>query len=502
MQAFTTSSSSARLLQPLTSSGLAAYKKKLAKGAAQFIDDHGFAGKANTLLPMPGAKGIDTVLFGLGGDEGATDPFVWAAAAKAPKGTYKLPDLDDDVAFAACLGWALASYSFSTYKADKPKSDRKLVWPKNVDKKEVERLFDAISLGRDLINTPANDMGPAELEGTARKLARQHKANMSVITGTQLEKKNFPAVYAVGKGSDRAPRLIDIRWGNPKHKKLTLVGKGVCFDTGGYNLKPGGSMLLMKKDMGGAAKTLALAHLVMSKKLPVRLRVLVPAVENSVSGGAMRPSDVIQSRKGLTIEVGNTDAEGRLILCDALTEACREKPDLLLDFATLTGAARVALGTEMPAVFSTSDEWADAVLHKSVELNDPLWRMPLFQPYKRKLKSAIADTNNIASGSYGGAITAALFLQQFVDDDVNWAHEDLMAYNIDSRPGRPKGGEVMGIRATYAALCERYGTSSKARGPKSPAKKTAKKTASKKAAAKKKAPSKKKSTSRKKPSAK
>ncbi|MCP4500227.1 MAG: leucyl aminopeptidase family protein [Deltaproteobacteria bacterium] len=493
MDAFVTAARNSRTLLALSPAQLGPLKKKIGKSLAAFVEDQGFSAKAGTMLSLPGEKGIDVVLFGIGDDkENHANPFFWASAGRVPQATYSLhlDNDDEDVFFAAALGWALSTYRFSRYKKNNAKTS-KLVWPNGVDKKEIQRLFEAISLGRDLVTTPANNMGPAELEFETKKLAKQHQAKVTTITGKDLLKKNYPAIYEVGKGSARAPRLLDLKWGNAKHKKLTLVGKGVCFDTGGYSMKSGAGMLLMKKDMGGAAMVLALAHLVMDAKLPVRLRVLIPAVENSVSDRAMRPSDVIDSRKGLTIEVGNTDAEGRLVLCDALCEASREKPDLLLDFATLTGAARVALGTDMPALFTNSDEWAEQILEQSDVVKDPIWRMPLFAPYKRKLRSEIADTNNIASGSYGGAITAALFLELFVDDGTPWAHVDLMAYNLENRPGRPKGGEVMAVRAAFAALRKRYAkpTSSTSKSitakKAAPAKKTPKKATAKSATAKK-----------------
>lgn len=275
-------------------------------------------------------------------------------------------------------------------------------------------------------------------------------------------KCNYLVVYAVGRASAQAPRLIDFTWGNARHPKLTLVGKGVCFDTGGLDLKPSGNMLLMKKDMGGAATVLGLAHVLMSQKLPVRLRVLIPAVENSVSSNAVRPLDVLSTRKGLTVEVGNTDAEGRLILADALTEAESEKPDLVIDIATLTGAARVALGTKLPALFCTSDEFANALLAAGERTSDPFWRMPLYAPYKKTLTSTVADLTNLPSGPYGGAIAAALFLQHFLGRDTKWVHIDTMAYNQSAAPGRPVGGEALGLRALAAALSERYAKESPA----------------------------------------
>ena len=363
--------------------------------------------------------------------------------------------LPEDEADVAALGFGLACYRFERYK----KRDRglpTLVWPTGADKADVTRQLEATFLGRDLVNTPAEDMGPTALAEAARKLARQHGARCTVTVGDKLLEKNYPTIHTVGRAAADAPRLIDLRWGRPSDPKVTLVGKGVCFDSGGLDIKPAGGMLLMKKDMGGAAIVLGLAHAIMSAGLRVRLRVLVPAVENAISGNAFRPLDVIRTRKGITVEVGNTDAEGRLILCDALAEASSERPELLLDYATLTGAARVALGTELPALFSSSDAWADELIDAGREVHDPYWRMPLHRPYRRQLESRVADMSNVG-GSYGGAITAALFLAAFVDPEVAWSHVDVMAWNLDNQPGRPAGGEPMGLRAAYEALARRYG---------------------------------------------
>jgi leucyl aminopeptidase len=317
----------------------------------------------------------------------------------------------------------------------------------------VRRIAEATALARDLINTPASDMGPAELVQAVRDAGRAHDAKVNVIEGDALLRRNFPTIHAVGRASARAPRLADLRWG-ARGPRVTLVGKGVCFDSGGLDLKSSSNMKLMKKDMGGAAQVLGLATMVMDAKLPVRLRVLIPAVENSVSGNAMRPLDVITTRKGLTVEVGNTDAEGRLILCDALAEADRDKPDLIVDCATLTGSARVALGTELPALFSSDDGLAARLLEIGLREQDPLWRLPLHGPYRSQLDSKIADLNNVSESSYGGAITAALFLQSFVSKDTPWMHIDMMGWNLRARPGRPVGGEVMGMRALYALIEE------------------------------------------------
>jgi leucyl aminopeptidase len=331
----------------------------------------------------------------------------------------------------------------------------KLRAPNGVDAKELSAQVEAVTLARDLINTPSNDLGPAELEAAARKVAKAHRAKFTSISGPKLA-KGFPLVQAVGGGSARAPRLIDFTWGNPKHPKVTLVGKGVCFDTGGLDIKSDAGMLNMKKDMGGAATALALAHMIMSARLPVRLRVIIPAVENSISGTSFRPRDIFRARNGLTVEIGNTDAEGRLILADALALADEEKPELILDFATLTGAARVALGPEVPPFFTDDDQIAlDIARHGAAE-NDPLWRLPLWRPYEAMLNSSVADTNNVGGG-HAGAITAALFLRKFVGQTKAWVHFDVFAWTASAKPGRPEGGELMSARGLYALLNERYG---------------------------------------------
>ncbi len=377
-----------------------------------------------------------------------------------PARTYVLTaEYEAALADEVALGWALGTYHFARYKSSNH-ALATLVWPRHADRARVSRLAEGIALCRDLITTPASDMGPAELAAAAKGLAQRHGGKFSVIVGDQLLKRNYPAVHAVGRASARAPRLIDFTWGNPRHPKLTLVGKGVCFDTGGLDLKPSANMLLMKKDMGGAATVLGLAHVLMSQKLPVRLRVLIPAVENSVSSNAFRPLDVLSMRKGITVEVGNTDAEGRLILADALTEADSETPDLIIDIATLTGAARVALGTKLPALFCTSDDLASALLAAGERTSDPFWRMPLYAPYKKMLTSTVADLTNLPSGPYGGAIAAALFLQHFVARGTNWVHIDTMAYNQTAAPGRPVGGEALGLRALADALSQRYSNAS------------------------------------------
>ena len=359
----------------------------------------------------------------------------------------------------AVLAWLMGGYRFDRYKktvARQTKAGARLLLPKGVDGDEIGRIAQALFLARDLVNTPANDMGPADLEKVARGLARTHGAKIAVTSGAALS-KGYPLIAAVGQGSPRSPRLIDLTWGRPKAPRVTLVGKGVCFDTGGLDLKPSAAMLTMKKDMGGAACVLAVADMVMGAKLNLRLRVLIPAVENAVSGSAMRPGDVFASRKGLTVEIGNTDAEGRLVLADALADADDQTPDLLLDVATLTGAARAATGMELPPFFTDDEKLAAGLMRHGMAVQDPLWRLPLWRGYEDTLKSRVADLNNNPAYMYAGAITAALFLNRFVTRTTSWAHLDIPAWTDRPRPGRPIGGEANGARAIYALLKERYG---------------------------------------------
>src|SRR5271170_6497589 len=329
------------------------------------------------------------------------------------------------------LGWALGTYAFTRYHA-KTRNAAALVWPERADRGRVERLARAVFLARDLVNTPAGDLGPEELAAAAVQVAERAGACHRVIVGDDLLAENYPTIHAVGRASTRAPRLVDMVWGEPSAPKVTLVGKGVCFDSGGLDLKTAAGMRMMKKDMAGAAIVLGLAQAIMDAKLPVRLRVLLPCVENSVSGNAMRPMDIVRTRKGLTVEIGNTDAEGRLILCDALAEASTEKPALLIDMATLTGAARVALGPELAALFCNNEGLAQGLLDAAQTEEDPMWRMPLWRPYRKMIDSKIADLNNVSESPHAGAITAALYLQEFVDPGIPWAHFDVMAWNPQS----------------------------------------------------------------------
>ncbi|MBF5093383.1 leucyl aminopeptidase family protein [Azospirillum sp. INR13] len=444
-------------LTPVTKAGLPDWLAAQSPATASWVKAVGFTGEAGSTVFLPGPDGgVAHVLAGVS----AVDD-LWAFAglpASLPAGSYKIDAaLDARAATRAALGWALGSYRFSRYKKPPEKGFANLVWPAEADRGEVERAATATWLVRDLVNTPACDMGPAELAQAAQDLAAEFDAAVEVIIGQDLLDRDYPAIHAVGRASPRAPRLIDLRWGNPNHRKVTIVGKGVCFDTGGLDLKPSSGMLMMKKDMGGAAHALALGRMIMMAGLPVRLRVLVPAVENVVSGDSFKPLDVLKTRKGLTVEVGNTDAEGRLILCDALAEADSEKPELLIDFATLTGAARVALGPDLPALMCNDDALANDLTEAGSAVDDPMWRLPLWAPYRKGLDSKVADINNVTTNGFAGAITAGLFLQEFVSKDTPWAHLDTYAWNGSARPGRPEGGEALGLRAAYAVIAKRFG---------------------------------------------
>ena len=355
------------------------------------------------------------------------------------------------------LGWALGTYSFDLYRKKKKEGEARLVWPKGADRALVERLAGAVCLARDLINTPASDLGPAELADAAMQVAESIGAQHRVIAGDALLAENYPTIHAVGRASTRAPRLVDISWGDDGAPKVTLVGKGVCFDTGGLDLKTASGMKMMKKDMGGAAIMLGLAQAIMSARLPVRLRVLLPLVENAVSGNAMRPMDIVRTRKGLTVEIGNTDAEGRLILCDALAEASTEKPALLIDIATLDRRRAGGARPGTAGAVLQRRRLASRLLAAGAAEDDPLWRMPLWRAYRRLLDSKVADLNNVSDGPHAGAITAALYLQEFVEPGIPWAHIDVMAWNARSRPGRPEGGEAQTLRALYAHIAGRFG---------------------------------------------
>jgi leucyl aminopeptidase len=429
-------------------------RERLDAASKAFAEGAGFEPKAGRHLLLPGKKGLGGVLFGLENADGLTDRFLPGRLAQMlPDGTYRFANEPHDARLAA-LAVALGTYKFTRYRKSEP-GDIKLDLPQSIDREELDFIVEGVRLARDLINTPANDMGPEELEAAARKLATLHDAKFKAIVGDDLLKENFPLIHAVGRAAVRAPRLLDFTWGSDKHPRVTLVGKGVCFDTGGLDIKPESGMLNMKKDMGGAATALALAHMIMSRKLKVRLRVLIPAVENSIAGGSFRPRDIYTSRKGITVEIGNTDAEGRLVLADALTLADEDKPELIVDFATLTGAARVALGPDLPAFFTDDDALANELMASGAAENDPVWRLPLWRPYEAMLESKVADTNNVGGGQ-GGAITAALFMRRFVTAK-SWLHFDIFAWTASAKPGRPEGGECQTARALYALLATRYG---------------------------------------------
>ncbi|MEM9878701.1 MAG: leucyl aminopeptidase family protein [Pseudomonadota bacterium] len=450
-------------------------KTRLSQAQQVAADAQGFTGKHGQSFCLTSARGVQRVIaaYDLAPEpEGAAagrrqdaamsgqEDFALGArlAAALPAGHYRFsPQLSARRLYRAALGWHLAHYRYDTYKSDpKARVSRRLAVPEQNLRVRVAADASATALVRDLVNTPAEDMQPSHIETATRKLAEQFDAEVAAIVGDALIEQNFPTIHAVGRAASDAPRLIELRWGRADHPKVTLVGKGVTFDTGGLNLKPGGSMRLMKKDMGGAAHVLGLAQRIMQARLPICLRVLIPAVENAISGDAFRPGDIIKSRTGITIEIGNTDAEGRLILCDALALADEEQPRQLIDFATLTGAARVALGPDIAPMYCSDDGFARAVLKASGTLADPIWRMPLFQPYMPLLNSPVADTNNISDGPFAGSITAALFLQKFVTQSPSWTHFDVFAWSPQTRPGRPVGGDAFAIRAVFDTLEKQF----------------------------------------------
>ena len=422
-----------------------------------WIKSSAFTASSNKLLLLPGSEnGVAGAVLGLGADE---DPLATATLSSAlPAGVYRIElappaHTGDRIA----LAWAMGAYAFRRYKGEsKPKERARLAWPKDADQDNILRIADGLYLARDLVNTPSNDMGPVELEKAVAEVASFYGASIKVIEGDELIAQNYPLIYAVGRGSIRAPRLIDFTWGDSANPRVTLVGKGVCFNSGGLDIKPASGMATMKKDMGGAAAVLGLAHMVMDAKLPVALRVLIPAVENSISGDAYRPGDVIKSRKGLTVEIGNTDAEGRLVLADALTEADEQAPDLLLCMATLTGAARVATGFDLPPFFTNDETLASEISRHGMAKSDPLWRLPLWRGYRSMIEGKVADLTNNPDNPNAGAITAALFLERFVEKAKSFAHFDIAAWNDRAKPGRPLGGEAQGVRTLFAMLRARF----------------------------------------------
>jgi leucyl aminopeptidase len=441
----------------LKKDGLDAWKGEHAGARAHWAETQRFEAEAGRVLMLPADDGgIAGVLLGLGNGE---DAYAFGALTQAlPLGDYRICEFSGADPYLATLSWVLGAYRFTRY-AGKAKELPRLVLPEGVEKAGVLRDAGAVFLVRDLVNTPAGDLGPAELEEAARQLAKAHGAEIEVITGDALLGANYPMVHAVGRaaGAGAEPRLIDIRWGNPEGRKVTLVGKGVCFDTGGLNLKPGNSMGLMKKDMGGAAHVLALGQMIMERGLDICLRILVPAVENAVAGNAFRPGDVLQSRKGLTVEIGNTDAEGRLILADALAEADGEAPELLIDMATLTGAARVALGPDLPPYYTKDDAFAGELQALAEAHADPMWRLPLWGPYDKWLDSQIADVNHITENGFAGSVTAALFLARFVEKAKTHVHFDIYAWNPSAKPGRPQGGAAQTILALDRYIARHFG---------------------------------------------
>jgi leucyl aminopeptidase len=441
-------------LLPLDEASFAEWKRSASASQRKWVESAGFKAAPGQSCAVPGDDGGPHCwLSGL--EKNGWLYQLAALPAILPEGVYRLDcNWSREQRVQASLGWGLASYRFERYRKNgKPRP--LLVLEKDVEE-DVRALYQAQHLVRDLVNTPTEHMGPAELADAVALQADAFDVPSTVVSGDELLTRNFPAIHAVGRASTRPPRLIELNWGEEGAPRLCLVGKGVCFDTGGLDLKTSSGMALMKKDMGGAAHALALARLVMGYRLPVHLQLLIPAVENAVAGNAYRPGDVIATRRGLSVEIGNTDAEGRVILADALAYACEQSPDLVIDFATLTGAARVALGADLPPLFSNRADVARAIQQAGDEAEDPLWTMPLWQPYRKQIESPLADLNNSSKSSYGGCITAALFLESFVRPEIPWVHIDTFAWNEANRPGRPMGGEALGLRAVFRYLQVRY----------------------------------------------
>jgi leucyl aminopeptidase len=446
----------AHILLPLAADGFEGWLKDQPAQVRTLAEAARFKAKPGELLILPGRKdGEWSAVFGAAKTAGPWD--LAAVTQKLPAGTYRI---EGDGPLTGALGWLLVHHRFDRYLAKPDPIPARILLSKDaaaID--QTVALAEAVALVRDLVDTPAADMGPAELADAAETVAKAHGAEFRVTKGDALD-QGYPMIAAVGRAAvrDRAPRLIELEWGDPKHPRIAIVGKGVCIDTGGLDLKPSSAMLLMKKDMGGAAHALALAGLVMGARLPVRLHLLIPAVENAVAGDAFRPGDILRSRKGISVEIGNTDAEGRLVLGDALTRAGEEKPELILDFATLTGAARVALGPDLPALFVNDDALAADIATAATAVSDPIWRLPLWADYADMIKSTTADINNAGEGGMAGAVTAALFLQRFVPDATAWAHFDTFAWRPSAKPGRPKGGDALGLRAAFAMLKAKFVT--------------------------------------------
>ena len=442
----------AKIIECVPAGAYAQWLQAQPESLRRWLEAAGFEPKPGRPLILPGEAPL-RVLAVI-----EDTPDMWALGdlpGRLPPGDYRLHGVEDEARLKdLALGWALGAYRFERYKKSERPAPALLLENERV-RAEVAREAEAIYLVRDLINTPADDMGPAQLARAAAELAGRYGADYTCVVGDDLLAAGYPAIHAVGRASVHPPRLVELRWGAPSDPMVTLVGKGVCFDSGGLDLKNASGMRLMKKDMGGAAHALGLAKRIMDENLPLRLRVLIPAVENAVSGNAFHPGDVIRTRKGLTVEVDNTDAEGRLILADALAAAAEQTPEMIVDFATLTGAARVALGTELPAYFTHDDTLAESLNTQARRVYDPVWRLPLFEDYRHQLESRIADMLNSATSGFGGAITAALFLDAFVPRQIPWLHFDIMAWNQRARPGRPRGGEAMGLRAAFGLLQQR-----------------------------------------------
>jgi leucyl aminopeptidase len=447
----------ARPIHLVDKDSFAAWLKKRPAEDRALLEAHRFDGKkgfAYVLLP----RGSDFEVVSAVKNASELSPWCLAKLGESlPDGTYKLATGEPGK---AALGWLLAQHRFDAYRSKKDEPEpgpRVLVTGEAAKIEETVGLADAMALVRDLVNTPAGDLGPAEIEQAVRDEAQRSGAQVRVTAGDELA-KGYPLIASVGGAAtkQRAPRLIELEWGKPEDPRVAIVGKGVCFDSGGLDLKPAAGMRLMKKDMGGGAHALALARLIMGARLPIRLHLLIPAVENAVSGGAYRPGDIVKSRKGTFVEIDNTDAEGRLILADALDRAAEDKPELIVDFATLTGAARVALGPDLPAFFANQDELASKAEDAARDVEDPVWRMPLWEPYDEMLKSDIADVANASNSPMAGSITAALFLKRFVPDEISWAHLDTYAWRDQAKPGRPKGGDALGLRAVFALLERRH----------------------------------------------
>jgi leucyl aminopeptidase len=449
-------------LHAATAATFAAWSTQQTPAVQAWLQAQGFTAAAGTHALLPGSDGLAGAVLGVAD---LRDPFAWAHAPYAlPAGDWRMADtlgegvLEDEARAALQLGWGLGSYRFTRYRAA-TRAPARLVGAIDAD---VAAQLAACVRVRDLVNTPTEDMGPADLEAVTREIAQTHGADIDVLIGDDLLLHNFPAIHAVGRASHREPRLIVLHWGDPARSQeelphIAIVGKGVCFDTGGLDVKAAAGMRNMKKDMGGAAHAIALAELIMARRLPVRITLLVPAVENALGPNAYRPGEVVATRKGISVEIDNTDAEGRVVLCDALAYAAEQKPQLILDFATLTGAARVALGPDLPALFGNDDAVANDWLDAGLRTHDPLWRMPLHRPYMRYLSSGIADLANGSSTPMAGCITAALYLDRFVPSDQPWAHLDVYSWNDSDRPGRPAGGEAQALRACWAMLKARFG---------------------------------------------